>query len=84
MTSAKANRGTSNSDVEATPASSIGQWYDLDALRTFTMLLGIVLHGALAFTPGAWVVKGASAEGDGTPYAFLTMAIHGFRYRSSF
>ena len=43
------------------------------------MLLGIVLHGALAFIPGAWVVSDASVEGDGTPFALLTMAVHGFR-----
>ena len=43
------------------------------------MLLGIVLHGALAFIPGAWAVSDASVEGDGTPYAILVTAIHGFR-----
>ena len=53
--------------------------HDLDALRAFAMLLGIVLHGALAFIPGAWAVTDASVEGDGTPFAWLTMAIHGFR-----
>ena len=51
----------------------------MDALRAFAMLLGIVLHGALAFIPGAWAVTDASVEGDGTPFAWLTMAIHGFR-----
>ena len=58
---------------------SIARRHDLDALRAFAMLLGIVLHGALAFIPGAWVVTDASVEGDGTPFALLTMAIHGFR-----
>ena len=53
--------------------------HDLDALRAFAMLLGIVLHAALAFVPGAWVVSDASVEGDGTPYAILVTAIHGFR-----
>ena len=53
--------------------------HDLDALRAFAMLLGIVLHGALAFIPGAWAVTDASVEGDGTPFALLTAAIHGFR-----
>ena len=51
----------------------------MDALRAFAMLLGIVLHGALAFIPGAWAVTDASVEGDGTPFALLTAAIHGFR-----
>ncbi len=60
-------------------AGSIERRHDLDALRAFAMLLGIVLHGALAFIPGAWVVSDASVEGDGTPYAILVTAIHGFR-----
>ena len=58
---------------------SIERRHDLDALRAFAMLLGIVLHGALAFIPGAWVVTDASVEGDGTPFGLLTAAIHGFR-----
>ena len=58
---------------------SIERRHDLDALRAFAMLLGIVLHGALAFIPGAWVVSDASVEGDGTGFAILTSAIHGFR-----
>ncbi|MCY4449772.1 MAG: acyltransferase family protein [Chloroflexi bacterium] len=60
-------------------AGSIERRHDLDALRAFAMLLGIVLHGALAFIPGAWAVSDASVEGDGTPYAILVTAIHGFR-----
>ncbi len=59
--------------------ASIERRHDLDALRAFAMLLGIVLHAALAFIPGAWVVSDASVEGDGTPYAILVTAIHGFR-----
>ena len=58
---------------------NIERRHDLDALRAFAMLLGIVLHAALAFIPGAWAVSDASVEGDGTPYAILVTAIHGFR-----
>ena len=58
---------------------SMARRHDLDALRAFAMLLGIVLHGALAFIPGAWAVTDSSVEGDGTPFALLTAAIHGFR-----
>ncbi len=43
------------------------------------MALGIVLHGALAFIPGAWPVTDASVKDDGTPFAVLVTAIHGFR-----
>ncbi|MYA51387.1 MAG: acyltransferase family protein [Chloroflexi bacterium] len=58
---------------------SMERRHDLDALRSFAMLLGIVLHGALAFIPGGWAVSDASVEGDGTPFAVLVAAIHGFR-----
>ena len=61
------------------PATGIERRHDLDALRAFAMLLGIVLHGALAFIPGAWAVTDASAEGEGTPFGLLVEAIHGFR-----
>ena len=58
---------------------SIERRHDLDALRAFAMLLGIVLHGALAFIPGAWAVSDTSVEGEGTPFGILVTAIHGFR-----
>ncbi len=58
---------------------NIERRHDLDALRAFAMLLGIVLHAALAFIPGAWVVSDASVEGEGTPFALLVAAVHGFR-----
>ena len=70
--------GCDTTNAEAL-AAGIARRHDLDALRAFAMLLGIVLHGALAFIPGAWVVTDVSVEGDGTPFAWLTMAIHGFR-----
>ena len=53
--------------------------HDLDALRAFAMLLGIVLHGTLAFIPDVWAVTDASVEDDGTLYWLLLTAIHGFR-----
>ena len=43
------------------------------------MALGIVLHGALTFIPGAWPITDASVKDDGTPFAMLVAAIHGFR-----
>ncbi|MBC7771376.1 MAG: hypothetical protein H7210_02660, partial [Pyrinomonadaceae bacterium] len=30
--------------------------HDLDAVRSFAMLLGIALHAALAYVGGGWVV----------------------------
>ena len=50
--------------------------HDLDALRAFAMLLGILLHGAMAFIPFPWVVQ----DTQKTPAAGLIMGvIHGFR-----
>ncbi|MDA8743286.1 acyltransferase family protein [Rubripirellula amarantea] len=52
--------------------------HDMDALRGVAMLLGIVLHGAISFIPGAggWAVKDpVSSEG----FAWLLAGIHGFR-----
>ena len=43
------------------------------------MALGVVLHGALTFIPGAWPVTDASVKDDGTPFTVLVTAIHGFR-----
>ena len=63
----------------APTTGGIERRHDFDALRAFAMALGIVLHGAVAFIPGVWVVTDASVEGDGTLFALLTTAIHGFR-----
>ncbi len=49
---------------------------DLDALRGFAMLLGIVLHAALAFFPMFWPVQD-DYQHEG--FAWLVSAIHGFR-----
>ena len=50
--------------------------HDLDALRAVAMLLGIVLHAALAFAPIPWTVKDAQ---QGEFFFVLFAAIHGFR-----
>ena len=60
-------------------ARAIARRHDLDALRAFAMALGIVLHGALTFIPGAWRVADASVKDDATPFAVLVPAIHGSR-----
>jgi peptidoglycan/LPS O-acetylase OafA/YrhL len=49
---------------------------DLDALRAVAMLLGIVLHAALAFFPAFWVVSDRQQEPG---FGILVSAIHGFR-----
>ncbi|MAR10951.1 MAG: glucan biosynthesis protein [Blastopirellula sp.] len=55
----------------------IARRHDLDSLRAVAMLLGIVLHGVLAFIPATpWAVQDARpSEG----FALLMALIHGFR-----
>jgi peptidoglycan/LPS O-acetylase OafA/YrhL len=50
--------------------------HDLDALRSFAMLLGIALHAALAYIGAGWVV---SDEPTSDGLGLLVTAIHGFR-----
>ncbi len=56
--------------------ASIARRHDLDALRAIAMLLGIVLHAALSFSPIPWTVKDAQQSES---YYVLFAAIHGFR-----
>jgi len=54
---------------------------ELDALRAFAMLLGIALHGAMAYFPAAWPVQDSQQlAGFGT----FVSAIHGFRMQLFF
>lgn len=52
--------------------------HDLDALRGFAMVLGIVLHASLAYFPVVWHVQDPSIDGS-TWVDELEYAIHGFR-----
>ena len=56
--------------------SSYPRRYDLDALRATAMLLGIVLHAGLSFTPFPWAVQD---ERQSDFFWLLFAAIHGFR-----
>ncbi|MEM9480854.1 MAG: acyltransferase family protein [Verrucomicrobiota bacterium] len=62
---------------DATPKLKIERRHDLDALRAFAMLLGIALHGALAYTATPyWIVR------DEQTHWLFDMSIgvvHGFR-----
>lgn len=55
---------------------TIGRRHDLDALRAIAMLLGIVLHGALAFAPIPWAVNDTQQS---EVFYWLFAFIHGFR-----
>ena len=58
------------------PQSGIQRQHELDALRAFAMLLGIALHGCLAYAGFPWIVRDLqSAPG----FEVLFCAIHGFR-----
>lgn len=50
--------------------------HDLDALRAFAMLLGIVLHATLSFTGFPWIVQDSNSNGV---FLVVFVAIHGFR-----
>jgi len=56
------------------------RYHDLDALRAFAMLLGIVLHGLMSFIefpPGVWPALDVKHN---TPvYEVVLHALHGFR-----
>lgn len=54
------------------------RYHDLDALRAFAMLLGIVLHGVMSFTPlpGIWPAQDAMRHEN---YFLVLLFIHGFR-----
>jgi Acyltransferase family/Ankyrin repeats (3 copies) len=56
------------------PASA--RRHDLDALRAFAMLLGIVLHAALSFLDDPWLVRDATRAPQ---LRHVVAAIHGFR-----
>ena len=57
--------------------------HDLDALRAFAMLLGVLMHGALFLvSAGEWPVRDEWADATDVwrnPYAYLISVVHGFR-----
>ena len=61
------------------------RYHDLDALRAFAMLLGIVLHGFMSFVlfpiPQVWPTQDINQH-EG--YLFALHAIHGFRMQLFF
>ncbi|PAY17370.1 glucan biosynthesis protein [Rhodopirellula sp. SM50] len=60
----------------AAAAPTIERRHDLDALRAIAMLLGIVLHAALSFSPIPWTVKDSQTSEF---YSVLFAVLHGFR-----
>lgn len=52
---------------------------ELDALRGFAMLLGVVLHAALSFFPTWWPVQDRGPTPPADEWGASVWAIHGFR-----
>lgn len=70
--------GTADLKLAGSP-NRIARRHDLDALRGFAMLLGIVLHAAMSFIPGVglmWGVQDSQANGS---FGVMLAAIHGWR-----
>jgi glucan biosynthesis protein C len=48
------------SELSASPAQ---RWHELDAVRAFALLLGVVLHGVMSFmTPRVWIVADTATD----------------------
>ena len=58
-----------------------GRRHELDALRAFAMLLGITLHGAMAYFPAPWPVQDPQQS---AAFGTFVAAIHGFRMQLFF
>jgi fucose 4-O-acetylase-like acetyltransferase len=66
-------------ELSPKPSATIPRRHDLDALRAVAMLLGIALHGALAYIPmpeGAYPVRDVRQN---EMYGMFLAAVHGFR-----
>jgi peptidoglycan/LPS O-acetylase OafA/YrhL len=59
------------------------RYYDLDALRAFAMLLGVVLHGLISFMPDDIPWPGRDIN-PSVGYTYAMHAIHGFRMQLFF
>lgn len=53
--------------------------HDLDALRAFAMLLGILLHATISFVPGAGLYWGIQDSNTSPAYGLVVAWIHGWR-----
>lgn len=70
-------------ETTATSASS-SRRHDLDALRGFAMLLGIVLHAAMSFLPGIKPIWGVQDIYASDAYGLMLHSIHGWRMQLFF
>ncbi|MCP4782620.1 MAG: acyltransferase family protein [Fuerstiella sp.] len=64
---------------QSEPPATMPRRHDLDALRAIAMLLGIVLHGALAYMPIPEAVWPVQDVHQSHAYGIFLAAVHGFR-----
>ena len=70
----------SDDPLTAGHASGRRRRSELDALRGFAMLLGVLLHAALAYFPlSHWPVQDRGAAGSEDAWAAFVLVLHGFR-----
>ena len=62
-----------------TSSSALSRRHDLDALRAFAMLLGVVLHGIMSFVPGIGLIWAVEDSHASPWYGVLLSFIHGWR-----
>lgn len=70
---------TTGTDLIGASSSASSRRHDLDALRAFAMLLGIVLHGMMSFIPGIGAIWAVEDSHAGPWYGVLLSFIHGWR-----
>lgn len=67
---------SASSDLNPSPLTK--RFHDLDALRAFAMLLGLVLHGVMSFIEiPIWPAQDIHQNSE--IYGFILAAVHGFR-----
>ncbi len=70
---------TTGTDMIGASSSALSRRHDLDALRAFAMLLGVVLHGIMSFIPGIGVIWAVEDSHASAWYGVLLSFIHGWR-----
>lgn len=70
---------TTGTDLIGAASSASSRRHDLDALRAFAMLLGIILHGIMSFIPGIGVIWAVEDSHASPWYGVLLSFIHGWR-----
>ena len=84
MSMEKATRSVSGDDESAPVLANKKRYHDLDALRGFAMLLGIVIHGLMSFMPIP--LPGFPQDINQNPevFGYVFNFIHGFRMQLFF